>query len=154
METKIIIPRFICILKSKTNKTHPNVLSVRIRKVLEGSYSGQHAYKISDNIILTSTGSAKYLQAEIEEHQQTLSITSFRYIKSIFYYLFNINSEMLQRIVVESCYTTKKLKRKSKPSAFTESYIKSQKTIIYTAIEVSVLKHCKIFFLSLIIYMY
>lgn len=48
---------------------------------------------------------------------------------------------MLQGIVVESCNTTKKLKRKSKSSAFTESYIKSQKTIIYTAIDISVLKH-------------
>lgn len=62
-----ILQRFICILKSKTNKTHPNVLPVILSKVLEGSYSGQHVYKISDNVILTSTGNSKCLQAAVVE---------------------------------------------------------------------------------------
>lgn len=62
-----ILQLFICVLKSKTNKTHPNVLSVILRKVLEGSYSGQRDYKISDNVILTPTGNSKCLQGEVVE---------------------------------------------------------------------------------------
>lgn len=60
-ETKIITQSFICILKRLNKQTPPKRFACENEESL-GSYSGQHAYKISDNVILTSTGNTQHLQ--------------------------------------------------------------------------------------------